>query len=159
MKKDLPPATALLCPQLNSTSSCVQLEGIELKTGHCMYCKPFALHRHCSTLSSTAMHQTLVQCSLWLLDTIGWLGTDGLADGSDRDGRYGIRGQSSSAPDFDIFPAAAPDARSGDNIKDQSRLAPDSGILYRRITAIKSEREGGIFIGSTHLCSMSGNGR
>ena len=42
VKKDLPPATALLCPQLNSTSSCVQLEGIELKTGHCMYCKPFA---------------------------------------------------------------------------------------------------------------------
>ena len=47
---------------------------------------------------------------MWLLDTIGGLGTDGLADGSDRDGRYGIRGQSSSAPDFDIFL----DAESGD---------------------------------------------
>ena len=77
---------------------------------------------------------------MWLLDTIGQLGTDGLADGSDRDGRYGIRGQSSSAPDFDIFPAAAPDAESGDKIREQSSLAPDSDIFYR-ITATKSDEK------------------
>ena len=145
VKKDLPPATALLCPQLNSTSSCVQLEGIE----HCMYCKPFALHRHCSTLSSTAMHQTLVQCSLWLLDTIGWLGTDGLADGSDRDGRYGIRGQSSSAPDFDIFPAAAPDAGSGDKIRTRADL-----LLFLAFftggSLSQNQKEGGVPLFSRH---------
>ena len=99
------------------------------------------------------MHHTLLNCSvhslvctaMWLLDTIGQLGTDGLADGSDRDGRYGIRGQSSSAPDFDIFPAAAPDAESGDKIREQSSLAPDSDIFYR-IAATKSKERNTFFL-------------